>query len=112
MGINFPYICDMSNLGKSLFAFILLLCIAKAVVGSALPILKNADELLLVDESQQNEDTDDTFELDFSDEFIPTYNLISINCLKSSYIAKETILHYNSCLFKGHRNTLFKPPCI
>lgn len=102
----------MSNLGKYLFAFILLLCIAKAFVGSALPIFKNANELLLVDESQQNEDTDDTFEFDFSDEFIPTDNLISIQSLKLSYIAKQTMFHYNYSVFKGHRNALFKPPCI
>lgn len=102
----------MSNLGKSLFAFMLLLCIAKAFVGTALPILKNSDQLLLVDEGQQNEENDDTFELDFSDEFIPTDHLISIDCLKFSYIAKEPTLHYNSSVFKGHRNILFKPPCI
>jgi hypothetical protein len=101
----------MSNLGKICLFVLIQLFVLKAVCTSVLPILKFDQNLLVLEENQENEETDDSFEVKFLDEFIDlnqaidSFNFIDLspsNLAHSSYLA---------ALYIGHKNQSFRPPC-
>jgi hypothetical protein len=83
----------------------------KAVCTGVLPILKFDQNLLVLEENQENEETDDSFEVKFLDEFIDldqardSFNFIDMSPSKKAFSS------YLAALYIGHKNQSFRPPC-
>jgi hypothetical protein len=101
----------VAKVGKlSLYIFILLFMV-KAVSGSVLPLPNYDLQELAIEESTDNEESDDEFEFKFladiikldaqSDCFCSFYNGLSLSNFKA----------YNADLFLGFINQSFRPPC-
>jgi hypothetical protein len=101
----------MANLGKFFLLVLVQLFIVKAVFASALPIFKADQQVVLVEESQENEASDDSYELKFLDEYIDfakhyaLYNDANLLPLKKAYS------FHNPLLIIGYKNDAFRPPC-
>ena len=101
----------MPNLGKVLLFAMIQLFVMKAVCTAVLPILKIDQQLLVWEESQENEESDGAFEVKFLDEYIDlnhaitAFHIVNLNSSKGAYSC------YNAALFIGHKNRSFRPPC-
>ena len=101
----------MPNLGKVFLFAMIQLFVMKAVCTAVLPILKIDQQLLVWEESQENEESDDAFEVKFLDEYvdlnhaIAAFNFVNLSPSKRAYSC------YNAALFIGHKNRSFRPPC-
>ena len=101
----------MPNLGKIFLFAMIQLFVVKAVCTAVLPILKSDQQVWFLEESQENEESDDSVELKFIDEFIELnhafdlFDLINVNPSKKAYSS------YNAALYIGHKNQSFRPPC-
>lgn len=101
----------MQYLGR-IFLFVMIqLFVLKAVCTGILPILKSDQQVWVLEESQENEESDDSFKLKFIDEFvecnhsIDSFDLINVSPSKKAYSS------YNAALYIGHKNQSFRPPC-
>jgi hypothetical protein len=93
----------MSNLGKICLYVLIQLFVLKAVCTSVLPILKS--------ENQENEETDDSFEVKFLDEFIELNQAIDLFNFIDLSPSKKAYASYLAELYIGHKNQSFRPPC-
>lgn len=101
----------MSNLGKICLFVLIQLFVLKAVCTSVLPILKSEQQLLVLEENQENEETDDSFEVKFLDEFIEFNQAIDLLNFIDMSPSKKAYSSYLAALYIGHKNQSFRPPC-
>lgn len=101
----------MSNLGKICLFILIQLFVLKAVCTSVLPILKSEQQLLVLEENQENEETDDSFEVKFLDEFIELNQAIDLFSFMDLSPSKKAYASYLATLYIGHKNQSFRPPC-
>lgn len=87
------------------------LFVLKAVCTSVLPILKSEQQLLVLEENQENEETDDSFEVKFLDEFIELNQAIDLFNFIDLSPSKKAYASYLAELYIGHKNQSFRPPC-
>jgi hypothetical protein len=102
----------MSNLGRICLFALIQLFVMKAVCTSLLPILKFDQQMLVLEESQENEETDDSFEVKFLDEFIDLNHAVKLFNFIDLSPSKKAYATYRAALFLGHKNQAFRPPCI
>lgn len=93
-----------------MFALIQLF-VLKAVCTSVLPILKSEQQLLVLEENQENEESDDTFEVKFLDEFIDSNQVMDLFNFIDLSPSKKAYASYLATLYIGHKNQSFRPPC-
>ncbi|MEN9969546.1 MAG: hypothetical protein RIR94_1751 [Bacteroidota bacterium] len=101
----------MPNLGKMFLFAMIQLFVLKAVCTGILPILKSDQQLWVLEESQENEESDDSFELKFIDEFIALNHAIDLFDFINVSSSKRAYSSYNAALFIGFKNESFRPPC-
>jgi hypothetical protein len=101
----------MPSLGKIFLFAMIQLFVFKAVCTGILPILKSDQQLWVLEESQENEESDDTFELKFTDDFIDFTEQIELNNQLNFSSTKKAYASYNASLYIGHPNQSFRPPC-
>lgn len=101
----------MANLGKICLFALIQLFVLKAVCTSVLPILKSEQQLLVLEENQENEESDDTFEVKFLDEFIELNQAIDLFNFIDKSPSKKAYSSYLAALYIGHKNQSFRPPC-
>jgi hypothetical protein len=101
----------MANLGKICLFALIQLFVLKAVCTSVLPILKSEQQLLVLEENQENEETDDSFEVKFLDEFIELNQAIDLFNFIDMSPSKKAYSSYLAALYIGHKNQSFRPPC-
>ena len=101
----------MSNLGKICLFVLIQLFVLKAVCTSVLPILKSEQQLLVLEENQENEESDDTFEVKFLDEFIDSNQVMDLFNFIDLSPSKKAYASYLATLYIGHKNQSFRPPC-
>ncbi len=101
----------MSNLGKISLFVLIQLFVLKAVCTSLLPILKSEQQLLVLEENQENEETDDSFEVKFLDEFIDSNQVMDLINFIDLSPSKKAYASYLATLNIGHKNQSFRPPC-
>jgi hypothetical protein len=101
----------MPNLGKICLFALIQLFVLKVVCTSVLPILKFDQQLLVLEESQENEESDDSFEVKFSDEFMDLSEAIHIFNFIDLSPSKKAYASYLAALYIGHKNQSFRPPC-
>jgi hypothetical protein len=101
----------MQYLGKIFLFAMIQLFVLKTVCTGVLPILKADQQLLVLEESQGNEESDDSFKLKFIDEFVECNHSIDSFDLNNVSPSKRAYSSYNSSLFIGHKNRSFRPPC-
>ena len=101
----------MQYLGR-IFLFVMIqLFVLKAVCTGILPILKSDQQVWVLEESQENEESDDSFKLKFVDEFVECNHSIDSFDLNNVSPSKKAYSSYNASLFIGHKNQSFRPPC-
>ncbi len=101
----------MSNLGRICLFALIQLFVMKAVCTSLLPILKFDQQMLVLEESQENEETDDSFEVKFLDEFIDLNQAVELFNFIDLSPSKKAYASYLAELYIGHKNQSFRPPC-
>lgn len=101
----------MMRLGKFITLVLLILFVAKAFAGSVLPVFDSIHQELVLDDLQENEETDDTQELKFLDFFYQDSQLISPSGHVLIPTSKKAINFFNSSLNIGYLDPAFRPPC-
>ena len=101
----------MANLGKIFLFTMILLFGLKALCTGVVPILKSDQQLLVLEESQENEESDDSYKLKFVDEFIELHHPDNLCNDVHFRPSKKAYSCYNAALFIGHKNKSFRPPC-
>jgi len=102
----------MAKLGQFLFLFLVQLFVMKAVGTAVLPVFVADQQTLILEENQENQASDDTFEFNFLDEVLDFQATIDI-CQQVYLIAsKKAYSFYNATLYIGFKNKSFRPPCV
>ena len=101
----------MAKLGKFLFILFIQLFVLKVVCPGLLPILHTDLKLLVLEESQENEESDNNLADIFLDDCLEQSHRIQLIPGFYPIIAKNIFSYYNDSLFIGFRNQSFKPPC-
>jgi hypothetical protein len=101
----------MQFLGRIFLFAMIQLFVLKAVCTGILPILKSDQQVWVLEESQENEESDDSFKLKFIDEFVECNHSIDSFDLNNVSSSKKAYSSYNASLFIGHKNRSFRPPC-
>jgi len=101
----------MTRLGKFITLVLLLLFVAKAFAGGILPVSDSINQELVLDDLQENEESDDNQELKFLDFFYHYNQLISPCDHVLIPTSKKTIRFLNTSLNIGYLNPAFRPPC-
>jgi|LauGreDrversion4_2_1035121.scaffolds.fasta_scaffold80467_3 hypothetical protein len=101
----------MAKLGSILFFILIQLFVLKVVCTGLLPIFKTDQQLWVLEESQENEESDDNYEFKFLDEYFEWSQLTSL--VYSIHLSQSIDLdtYFNAKLVLGFRNLSFKPPC-
>ena len=101
----------MPNLGKIFLFALIQLFVIKAVCNAVLPILKIDQQLLVFEESQENEESDDAFEVKFLDEYTDLNHTITVFHFIHLSPSKRDYSCYNAALYLGYKDQSFRPPC-
>lgn len=101
----------MSNLGRICLFALIQLFVLKAVCIGVLPIFKFEQQLLVLEENQEHEESDDSFEVKFLDEFIELNQDLDIFKFFNQSATNKAYSSYHAALYIGHKNQSFRPPC-
>jgi|688.fasta_scaffold1354074_1 hypothetical protein len=101
----------MAKLGKLILYIFVLLFMLKAVSASVLPILKYDLQELAIEESTDNEESDEEFEFKFLADFYSGNDDSNTDCSEDLGLSKANFKAYNAAVFLGFINRSFRPPC-
>jgi hypothetical protein len=101
----------MAKLGKLILYTFVLLFMLKAVSSSVLPFLKYDLQELAIEESTDNEESDEEFEFKFFPDFYSVNDDSATVCTYAICISKCNFKAYNAAVFLGYINQSFRPPC-
>jgi hypothetical protein len=101
----------MAKLGKLILYIFVLLFMLKAVSASVLPFLKYDLQELAIEESPDNEQSDEEYEFKFLLDIYALNKDSDTNCSSSICISKCNFKAYNAAVFLGYINQSFRPPC-
>jgi hypothetical protein len=101
----------MAKLGKLILYIFVLLFMLKAVSASVLPFLKYDQQELAIEETSDNEESDDEFEFKFLTDLTESDAQSDISSSFAIGLSKSNFTAYNAALFVGFINQSFKPPC-
>lgn len=101
----------MAKLGKLILYIFVLLFMLKAVSSSVLPFLQYDLQELAIEESTDNEESDEEFEFKFIPDNYVEYDVSDTDSTYAVYISKCNFKAYNAELFLGYINQSFRPPC-
>jgi hypothetical protein len=101
----------MAKLGKFILYIFVLLFMLKAVSSSVLPFLKYDLQELAIEESTDNEESDEEFEFKFVPDFFAVNDDSATVCTYTICISKCNFKAYNAAVFLGYINQSFRPPC-
>lgn len=101
----------MAKLGKLILYIFVLLFMFKAVSSSVLPFLKYDLQELAIEESTDNEESDEEFEFKFLADFHEGNDVSDTDCSHAIGLSKANFKAYHTALFVGFVNQSFKPPC-
>lgn len=96
---------------RFIISLLLLVFLAKSIVGNSLQTFKNTPQVLLIDENQENEQSDDIKDFKFLDICLKTNSIFTTITLFELNKTNESIDFYNNSLLNGFLNSSFKPPC-
>ena len=101
----------MAKLGQFLFLFLVQLFVMKAIGTAVLPVFAADQQTLILEENQENQASDDTFEFNFLDEVLDFNDPVAIS--RQAYLnsSKKAYSFYNTALYIGFKNESFRPPC-
>jgi hypothetical protein len=101
----------MAKLGKFILYIFVLLFMLKAVSSSVLPFLKYDLQELAIEESTDNEESDEEFEFKFVPDFFAVNDDSATVFTYTICISKCNFKAYNAAVFLGYINQSFRPPC-
>lgn len=101
----------MAKLGKVVLYIFVLLFMFKAVSSSVLPFLKYDLQEFAIEESTDNEESDEEFEFKFLADFYGGNDDSYADSSEDIVLSKANFKAYNTALFVGFVNQSFKPPC-
>ncbi|MEY4286964.1 MAG: hypothetical protein RL511_1050 [Bacteroidota bacterium] len=101
----------MAKLGSLLFLLLIQLFILKVVCTGLLPIFKTDQQVCVLEESQENEESDDNYEFKFLDEYFEWTHLTTLHQSFHFNQFNELDTYFNAQLVLGFHNQSFKPPC-
>ena len=101
----------MAKLGQFLFLFLVQLFVMKAVGTAVLPVFAADQQTLILEENQENQASDDTFEFNFLDEVLDFNDPVAISRQAYLNTSKKAYSFCNAALYIGFKNESFRPPC-
>jgi hypothetical protein len=101
----------MAKLGKIILYIFVLLFMLKAVSASVLPFLNYDLQELAIEESTDNEESDEEFEFKFLADFYGGNDDSNTDCSDDIVLSKANFKAYNAAVFLGFINRAFRPPC-
>ena len=101
----------MAKLGKLTLYIFVLLFMLKAVSSVVMPFLKFDLQELVMEESTDNEESDEEFEFKFLPDIYTVNDDFDTDCTYAICISKSNFKAYNAAVFLGFINESFRPPC-
>ena len=101
----------MAKLGKLILYVFVLLFMLKAVSSSVMPFLNYDLQELAIEESTDNEESDEEFEFKFLPDIYAVNDDTDTSCTYVICISKCNFKAYNAAVFLGFINQSFRPPC-